>query len=63
MSNIHWMDLSSFDDYYIARVNFFPDNSLALQIENRQQTKLQLFQYDFLNLKVIFDYQLSLQKR
>ncbi|UJR25472.1 hypothetical protein I4U23_006818 [Adineta vaga] len=50
-SNIHWVNLSSFDDYYIARVNFFPDNTLALQIENREQTKLQLFQYDFLNNK------------
>ncbi|CAF3358198.1 unnamed protein product [Rotaria sp. Silwood1] len=49
--NIHWIDLSSFHDYYIARINFFPDNSLALQIENRQQTKLQLYQYDFLNKK------------
>ncbi|CAF3336625.1 unnamed protein product [Rotaria socialis] len=49
--NIDWIDLSSFHDHYIARVNFFPDNSLALQIENRQQTKLQLYQYDFLNKK------------
>ncbi|CAF0912520.1 unnamed protein product [Rotaria sordida] len=49
--NIHWIDLSSFYDYYIARVHFFPNNSLALQIENRQQTKLQLYQYDFLNKK------------
>lgn len=32
-------------------MDFFPDNSLALQIENRQQTKLQLYQYDFLNNK------------
>ncbi|CAF0926335.1 unnamed protein product [Adineta steineri] len=46
--NIHWVDLSSFDDYYIARVHFFPDHTLALQIENRQQTRLQLYQYDFL---------------
>lgn len=49
--NIYWIDLSSFDDYYIARVGFFPDHSLALQIENRQQTKLQLYQYDFLEKK------------
>ena len=48
---VHWVDLSEFDDYYIARVNFFPDNSLALQIENRQQTKLQLYQYDFIHQK------------
>lgn len=48
---IYWVDLSSFDDYYIARVGFFPDHTLALQIENRQQTKLQLYQYDFLNEK------------
>ncbi|CAF4021420.1 unnamed protein product [Rotaria sp. Silwood2] len=48
---IHRVDLSGFNDYYIARVDFFPDNSLALQIENRQQTKLQLYQYDFLNKK------------
>ncbi|CAF0751008.1 unnamed protein product [Adineta steineri] len=46
--NIHWVDLSSFNDYYIARVHFFPDHTLALQIENRQQTRLQLYQYDFL---------------
>ncbi|CAF0765270.1 unnamed protein product [Adineta ricciae] len=49
--DIHWIDLSSFHDYYIARVNFFPDNTLALQIENREQTKLQLFQCDFLTKK------------
>ena len=48
---IHWIDLSSFDDYYIARVAFFPDHTLALQIENRSQTKLQLYQYDFLQKK------------
>lgn len=48
---IHWVDLSSFDDYYIARVGFFPDDTLALQIENRSQTKLQLYQYDFLGRK------------
>ncbi|CAF2491403.1 unnamed protein product [Rotaria sp. Silwood2] len=50
---IHWIDLSSFHDYYIARIKFFLDNSLALQIENRQQTKLQLYQYDFLNKKLL----------
>lgn len=32
-------------------MDFFPDNSLAFQIENRQQTQLQLYQYDFLNTK------------
>ncbi|CAF0789062.1 unnamed protein product [Adineta ricciae] len=47
--NVHWVDLSSFDDYYIPRVQFFPDNSLALQIENRQQTRLELYQYDLRN--------------
>ena len=46
---VHWVDLSAFKDYYIARVHFFPDRSLALQIENRSQTKLQLYRYDFLN--------------
>lgn len=47
-SVIQWVDLSSFGDCYVARVGFFPDNSLALQIENRAQTKLQLCRYDFL---------------
>jgi dipeptidyl-peptidase-4 len=46
---IHWVDLDAFDDYYIARVHFFPDSTLALQIENRQQTRLQLYQYDIHN--------------
>jgi len=50
-ADIFWIDLSSFDDFYIARVHFFPDHSLAVQIENRQQTKLQLFQCDFLQQK------------
>lgn len=43
---IYWVNLDAFDDYYIARVHFFPDNTLALQIENRPQTRLQLYQYD-----------------
>ena len=47
-SATHWLDLSSFDDHYIARVGFFPDNSLAVQIENRAQTRLQLCRFDFL---------------
>ena len=46
---IYWVHSSSFGDYYVARVAFFPDQSLALQIENRQQTKLRLYQYDFLH--------------
>ncbi|CAF3301685.1 unnamed protein product [Rotaria socialis] len=50
---IYWVDLSEFDDYYIARVDFFPDNSVAIQIENRQQTNLKLFQYDFINKKTL----------
>lgn len=50
---IYWADLNYFDDYYVARVGFFPDNSLALQIENRKQTKLQLFRYDFLTNKTM----------
>lgn len=49
--DVHWIDLSSFDDYYIARVHFLPDHCLALQIENRLQTKLQLYQCEFLNQK------------
>jgi len=49
--SVHWVDLSSFHDSYIARVNFFPDNSLGLQIENRLQTVLQFYQYEFLNQK------------
>ncbi|CAF1371381.1 unnamed protein product [Adineta steineri] len=51
--DIHWVDLSSFDDYYVARVSFFPDGTLALQIENREQTKLGLYQYDFINKKTL----------
>ena len=48
---VHWVDLSSFKDYYLARIGFFPDHSLALQIENREQKNLQLYQYDFLHRK------------
>ena len=48
-AHIHWIDLSALNDHYVARVGFFPDHCLALQFETRAQTKLHLYQCDFLN--------------
>ncbi len=46
-----WMDLGLDgldvgDDFYLARVHWLPDGSLAAQIENREQTRLDLVRFD-----------------
>ena len=41
-----WMDLGEEEDIYLARVNWFADGSLAVQIENRPQTRLDLVRFD-----------------
>lgn len=41
-----WMDLGPDVDIYLARVTWLPGNRLAVQIQNRQQTQLDLFIYD-----------------
>lgn len=41
-----WMDLGSDEDIYLARVDWFPNGSLVVQIENREQTRLNLIRYD-----------------
>ena len=41
-----WMDLGENQDIYLARVGWFPDGSLAVQVENREQTSLDLFRFD-----------------
>ncbi len=53
INNAHapvWMDITSSlpdpADFYLARVNWFPDNSLLAQVENRAQTELHLLHID-----------------
>lgn len=45
-----WLDIDipdvSSDNTYLARVNWLPDRSLAVEIENREQNKLYLYRYD-----------------
>jgi dipeptidyl-peptidase-4 len=41
-----WMDLGAEDDQYLARVTWFPDGTLTAQIENREQTVLDLVRFD-----------------
>jgi dipeptidyl-peptidase-4 len=41
-----WMDLGPDADIYLARVNWLPDGSLAAQILNREQTRLDLVRLD-----------------
>ena len=41
-----WMDLGDNPDIYLARVNWMPDGSLCAQVENREQTKLDLVRFD-----------------
>ncbi len=41
-----WMDLGSNPDIYLARVAWLPDGRLSAQIENRQQTELELVRFD-----------------
>jgi dipeptidyl-peptidase 4 len=41
-----WLDLGKEEDIYLARVDWFSDSSLAVQVENRSQTRLDLLRYD-----------------
>ncbi len=41
-----WMDLGLEEDGYLARVQWFPDGSLAAQVENREQSALELVRLD-----------------
>lgn len=41
-----WMDLGADPDIYLARVNWLPDGSLTAQVENREQTRLDLLRFD-----------------
>jgi dipeptidyl-peptidase-4 len=41
-----WMDLGEEQDIYLARVQWLPDGRLSAQIENRQQTQLELAVFD-----------------
>jgi dipeptidyl-peptidase-4 len=41
-----WMDLGENDDVYLARVQWLPDGSLSAQLENREQTVLELLRFD-----------------
>ncbi|MBK9710088.1 MAG: S9 family peptidase [Kouleothrix sp.] len=41
-----WMDLGADPDIYLARVRWLPDGGLAAQIENREQTALDLVRFD-----------------
>ena len=41
-----WMDLGDDDDIYLARVAWMPDGSICAQIENREQTGLDLVRFD-----------------
>lgn len=41
-----WMDLGEEKDIYLARVDWLPDGTLAVQVENREQTRLDLLRCD-----------------
>ncbi len=41
-----WMDLGDNDDIYLARVKWLPSGRLTAQIENREQSRLDLIAYD-----------------
>jgi dipeptidyl-peptidase-4 len=41
-----WMDLGEEEDIYLARVQWLPDGRLSAQIENREQTELELVCFD-----------------
>jgi len=41
-----WLDLEAADDCYLARVNWYPGNGLAVQMINRRQNELTLFQVE-----------------
>ena len=41
-----WMDLGDDDDIYLARVDWMPDGSLCAQLQNREQTRLDLIRFN-----------------
>jgi dipeptidyl-peptidase 4 len=41
-----WLDLGADKDSYLARVDWLPDGSLAVQVQNRAQTGLDLVRFD-----------------
>ncbi len=41
-----WMDLGSEEDIYLARVNWLAPRRLTAQIQNREQTRLDLVEFD-----------------
>ena len=41
-----WMDLGDDDDIYLARVDWMSDGSLCAQLQNREQTRLDLIRFD-----------------
>lgn len=41
-----WMELAEGDDFYLARVSWLPDGSLSAQVENREQSALELRRFD-----------------
>ena len=41
-----WMNLGDDPDIYLARVNWMPDGSLCVQVQNREQTRLDLLRFD-----------------
>ena len=41
-----WMDLGDNEDIYLARVDWMPDGSLCVQLQNREQTRLDLIRFD-----------------
>ena len=41
-----WMDLGDDEDIYLARVDWMPGGALAVQIQNREQTRLDLIRFD-----------------
>ena len=44
--SVTWLDLGSpEDDIYVCRVQWLPDNSLAVQVQSRDQCKLELRRY------------------
>ena len=41
-----WMDLGGYEDGYLARVDWLPDGRLSAQLQNREQTELELAVFD-----------------
>ena len=41
-----WMDLGESEDVYLARVRWLPDGGLSAQLQNREQSVLDLVRFD-----------------